>query len=78
MQLQGVQAYLDREVARRNYVVSRWTFREEEKREIEAENKRKMGVRSYYRGSIQLGSLFEDAILYLRLTMRKSNFACYL
>ena len=46
LQLQGVQAYLDREVARRNFVVARWTFREEEKREIEAENKRKMGVRA--------------------------------
>lgn len=31
-------------MARRHFVVSRWNFREEEKREIEAENKRKMGV----------------------------------
>lgn len=35
---------MDREVARRQFVVSRWNFREEEKREIEAEHKRKMGV----------------------------------
>ncbi|XP_067929011.1 dynein axonemal intermediate chain 3-like [Watersipora subatra] len=41
---QGVQAYLDREVARRNFVVERWKFREEEKREIEAEHKKKMGI----------------------------------
>lgn len=44
IQLQGVQGYLDSEVSRRNFVVARWNFREEEKREIEAENKKKMGV----------------------------------
>jgi len=44
LQLQGVQAYLDKEVVRRNFVVARWNFREEEKREIEMENKKKMGV----------------------------------
>lgn len=43
-QLQGVQGYLEREVTRRNFVVARWNFREEEKREIEMENKKKMGV----------------------------------
>ncbi|WAR24235.1 DNAI3-like protein [Mya arenaria] len=40
----GVANYFDREVKRRGFVVSRWDFREKEKREIEAEAKRKAGI----------------------------------
>jgi hypothetical protein len=36
--------YFDREVTRRAYVEARWDFRENEKREIESEIKRKAGV----------------------------------
>ena len=43
-QLQLMANYFEREVKRRAYVVHRWDFREQEKREIEAEIKRKAGV----------------------------------
>jgi len=40
----GVSNYFEREVKRRGFVVQRWDFREHEKRELEAEAKRKAGV----------------------------------
>jgi hypothetical protein len=46
-QLTGVANYIEREVKRRSFVVQRWDFRETEKREIEAEAKRKAGVSIY-------------------------------
>ena len=39
--------YIEREVKRRAFVVQRWDFREKEKMEIEAENKKKAGVGSF-------------------------------
>ena len=44
LQMTGVSNYFEREVKRRAFVVQRWDFREAEKREIEAETKRKAGV----------------------------------
>ena len=44
LQLTGVTNYFEREVKRRAFVVQRWDFRETEKREIEAEAKKKAGV----------------------------------
>lgn len=43
-ELTGVANYIDREVKRRGFVVQRWDFREQEKREIEAEAKKKAGI----------------------------------
>ncbi|XP_060606254.1 dynein axonemal intermediate chain 3-like [Ruditapes philippinarum] len=43
-ELTGVANYIEREVKRRSFVVQRWDFRETEKREIEAEAKRKAGI----------------------------------
>ncbi|KAK6180530.1 hypothetical protein SNE40_012670 [Patella caerulea] len=40
----GVHNYFDREIKRRTFVVERWDFREKEKRELEAEAKRKAGI----------------------------------
>lgn len=40
----SVSNYIEREVKRRSFVVQRWDFREQEKREIEAESKKKAGV----------------------------------
>ncbi|ESP02449.1 hypothetical protein LOTGIDRAFT_199692 [Lottia gigantea] len=40
----GVYNYFEREIKRRGFVVERWDFREKEKREIEAEAKRKAGI----------------------------------
>lgn len=40
----GVSNYFEREVKRRAFVVARWDFREVEKRELEAETKRKAGI----------------------------------
>ncbi|XP_033738311.1 WD repeat-containing protein 63-like isoform X3 [Pecten maximus] len=40
----GISNYFEREVKRRAFVVSRWDFREIEKRELEQEHKRKMGI----------------------------------
>lgn len=37
-------SYIDREVKRRNFVLTRWNIREQEKIEQEAENKRKAGI----------------------------------
>lgn len=42
----GVSNYFEREVKRRGFVVQRWDLREQEKRELEAEAKRKAGVSS--------------------------------
>ncbi|XP_074640912.1 dynein axonemal intermediate chain 3-like [Tubulanus polymorphus] len=36
--------YVDREVKRRHFVEARWDFREQEKREMEAETKKKAGI----------------------------------
>ena len=41
---ENVGSYYDREVKRRAFVARRWDIREEEKRQIELENKRKAGV----------------------------------
>ncbi|KAK3092104.1 hypothetical protein FSP39_025223 [Pinctada imbricata] len=43
-EITGVSNYFEREVKRRTFVVQRWDFREHEKREIEAEQKRKAGI----------------------------------
>ncbi|XP_045159985.2 dynein axonemal intermediate chain 3-like isoform X2 [Mercenaria mercenaria] len=43
-ELTGVANYIEREVKRRSFVVQRWDFRETEKRELEAEAKRKAGI----------------------------------
>ncbi|XP_064605528.1 dynein axonemal intermediate chain 3-like [Liolophura sinensis] len=43
-ELTGMTNYLEREVKRRAFVVQRWDFREQEKRELEQEQKRKMGI----------------------------------
>jgi hypothetical protein len=43
-----VTNYIEREVKRRAFVVSRWDFREHEKQEMAAEAKRKAGVRSFH------------------------------
>lgn len=43
-ELTGVTNYFEREVKRRAFVVQRWDFRETEKRELEAEAKRKAGI----------------------------------
>ncbi|KAL4236475.1 WD repeat-containing protein 63 [Mactra antiquata] len=43
-ELTGIANYIEREVKRRSFVVQRWDFREKEKREIEAEAKRKAGI----------------------------------
>ena len=48
LQQSGVANYIEREMKRRGFVVARWDFREHEKRELEAEAKRKAGVS--YRG----------------------------
>ena len=40
----SVSNYVEREVKRRTFVVQRWDFREQEKRELEAEQKKKAGV----------------------------------
>lgn len=40
----SVSNYLEREVKRRAFVVQRWDFREQEKRELEAEQKKKAGI----------------------------------
>ncbi|KAH3693237.1 hypothetical protein DPMN_192641 [Dreissena polymorpha] len=40
----GVANYFEREVKRRGFVVQRWDFREHEKRELEAEAKKKAGI----------------------------------
>lgn len=45
-QVSGISNYFEREVKRRSFVVMRWDFRENEKREIEQEHKRKAGVSS--------------------------------
>lgn len=41
--MNSVGNYLEREVKRRTFVEERWNFREREKREAEAEFKRKAG-----------------------------------
>ncbi|KAK3590717.1 hypothetical protein CHS0354_012290 [Potamilus streckersoni] len=43
-ELTGVANYFEREVKRRVFVVARWDFRELEKRELEAEQKKKAGI----------------------------------
>lgn len=43
-ELASVSNYVEREVKRRTFVVQRWDFREHEKREIEAEQKKKAGI----------------------------------
>lgn len=43
-ELASVSNYVEREVKRRNFVVQRWDFREQEKRELEAEQKKKAGI----------------------------------
>ncbi|XP_048256413.1 dynein axonemal intermediate chain 3-like isoform X4 [Haliotis rufescens] len=43
-EMNGVSNYFEREVKRRGFVVQRWDFRETEKRELEAEIKRKAGI----------------------------------
>lgn len=47
LQHQLMTNYFDREVKRRAFVVARWDFREMEKREIEAEIKKKAGVSNH-------------------------------
>ncbi|BFY99788.1 hypothetical protein BsWGS_02828 [Bradybaena similaris] len=42
-ELNGVANYIAREVKRRAFVVERWNFREKEKRELEADIKRRVG-----------------------------------
>jgi len=42
-EVNGVSNYIEREVKRRAFVEERWNFREKEKRELEAESKRKAG-----------------------------------
>lgn len=44
LQVTGISNYFEREVKRRAFVVMRWDFRENEKRELEQEQKRKAGV----------------------------------
>lgn len=43
-EVSGISNYFDREVKRRSFVVMRWDFRENEKRELEQEQKRKAGI----------------------------------
>lgn len=42
-QMNGVANYIEREVKRRAFVEERWNFREKEKRELEAEIKKRAG-----------------------------------
>ncbi|KAL5022553.1 hypothetical protein ScPMuIL_001708 [Solemya velum] len=43
-EISGMSNYFEREVKRRAFVVKRWDFRELEKRELEVENKKKVGI----------------------------------
>ncbi|XP_013408046.1 WD repeat-containing protein 63 [Lingula anatina] len=71
----GVSNYFDREVKRRAFVVDRWNFREQEKREIEAEHKRKAGIAPnvelteeevHYRMKQQYAAFLEEESAFLR------------
>ena len=56
--------YFEREVKRRNFVVDRWNFREQEKRELELEAKRKAGVSELLIQYIYPLSLFSNCCLH--------------
>ena len=56
-EFQSMTNYFEREVKRRAFVVARWDFREREKRDLESETKKKLGVSFHFLTVNKISSL---------------------